>query len=230
MLRQGGRADRESSLWRLAWMITRFSMGFRRAVRVMNIDNMNMGWWVSPTLRAFGRWRREIVWAAVGCAGTVVLIAGWGWCSYWRMGSVVLTAAGDAVVVQVLENGSDRQVGGPVGLVDRAVITLPAGEYRLRVDGKGRVGRTFRFSVNRGETLAHSISIDDGRSMGGGVEEEPRGFGKQRELNVPIAYAENTHAIELIPGKFDLIECSEKAVVCRDGASGRSAPGTLRIL
>ena len=31
---------------------------------------------------------------------------------------------------------------------------------------------------------------------------------------MPVAYAENTHAIELIPGKFDLIECSEKAVVC----------------
>ena len=134
---------------------------------------------------------------------------------------VVLTAVGDAVVVQVLEEESERPVGEPVGLVDRAGIALPAGEYRLRVDGKGRVGRTFRFSVNLGETLAHSISIDEGRLIGCGTEEDPRGPDKKRRLNAPIAYAENVHAIELVPGKFDLIECSEKAVVCRDGASGR---------
>ena len=55
-------------------------------------------------------------------------------------------------MVQVLDETSDMAVGEPFDLVDRAVLTLPEGEYRLRVDGTGRLGRTYRFAVNRGET------------------------------------------------------------------------------
>ena len=120
----------------------------------MNDYQMNIGFWISCGMRAIRGRRKEIACAIVGCGLAVLGILGSLFYSHWRMGSVVLTAMGDAVVVQVLEEESDRPVGGPVGLVDRAVIALPAGEYRLRVDGKGRVGRTFRFSVNRGETLA----------------------------------------------------------------------------
>ena len=70
------------------------------------------------------------------------------------------------MVVQVLAESSDTAIGEPFDLA-RAVVTLPAGDYRLRVNGKGRVGRTYRFGVNRGETQSHSISIDEGRLLGG---------------------------------------------------------------
>jgi hypothetical protein len=108
-------------------MIGRFGWGRSGWGGEVNHYRMLMGRWVSPTLRALRQGRRGIAGAVVGCVITVLLIAGWGFCSYWRMGKVVLTAVGEAVVVQVLEEESDRPVGGPVGLVDRAVIALPAG-------------------------------------------------------------------------------------------------------
>ena len=102
-----------------------------------------------------------------GAAVVLLLLVGWRWYAGWRSGRVELTTQGESVVVQVLEEASEEPLGEPVGLVDRAVIDLPAGEYKLRVDGKGRLGRTFRFSANRGETLAHAVSLDEGRLLGG---------------------------------------------------------------
>ena len=54
------------------------------------------------------------------------------------------------MVVQVLAEDSDTPIGEPFDLAARAVVELPEGDYRLRVNGKGRLGRTFRFAVNRG--------------------------------------------------------------------------------
>ncbi len=159
------------------------------------IFHCNINRWVSPTLRAgevraarvFAGVRRRwaaIGFAAVGAAVMLVLIVAW-WCyAWWRSGRVELIAEEESVVVQVLDEATEEPVGEPVGLVDRVVIELPAGEYKLRVEGKGRLSRTFRFSVNRGETLAHSISIDEGRLLGG--EPGPDLAGQKRTLPMRI--------------------------------------------
>ena len=168
-----------------------------------------------------GVWRRgaAIGFVAVGAGLLLILVMGWRCYARWRSGRVELIAEGESVVVQVLEEASEELVGEPVGLVDRVVIELPAGEYKLRVEGKGRLSRTFRFSVNRGETLAHSISIDEGRLLGGepgpAENDEKRPFAMR--VPCPIAAA----ALELDPGKADLFGCKEKTLIRRDGATGK---------
>ena len=66
-------------------------------------------------------------------------------------------------VAQVLGELSDEPIGDPFDLNTLAMLSLPAGEYRLRVTGVGRLSRTFRFAVNRGETICTRF-----RSMRGG--------------------------------------------------------------
>ncbi len=140
----------------------------------------------------------------------LLLIAGWRFYSGWRMGRVELLTEGEPVVAQVLEENSDTAIGEPFDVASRAVKNLPEGEYRLRVDGSGRLGRTYRFGVVCGETQVHTISIDEGRLLG--HEHSHRG-GAMR-------IAPLTWAIELAPGRADLIEVTERSLVCRDGATG----------
>ncbi len=58
-------------------------------------------------------------------------------------------------MAQVLRESSDEPLADPFPVMARLDLALPAGEYRLRVHGVGRLGRTYRFAVNRGETQTH---------------------------------------------------------------------------
>ncbi len=105
--------------------------------------------------------------AATAVAGTLAVVAAaigaWWFYSGWRIGRIELFTDDGPIVAQVLGELSDEPIGDPFDLNTRAMLSLPAGEYRLRVTGVGRLSRTFRFAVNRGETIAHTISIDEGR-------------------------------------------------------------------
>ncbi len=177
--------------------------------------------------------------AVIGAAVMVVLFAGWRFYAGWRMGRIELVVAeGEPVVAQVLAEDADVAIGEPVDVVTRATISLPEGEYRLRVDGKGRLGRTYRIGVNRGETQSHLISSDEGRLLGG---ERSVGEMRVKDLSTPIRFAAVTHALELLPGKADLIEWADdsamrgeltgSSLIRRDGATGKviwdaARPGT----
>jgi outer membrane protein assembly factor BamB len=150
----------------------------------------------------------------------LALLAGWaGWWFYseWRIGRIELTTDGDPLVLQVLEESSDTSIGEPFDMIDRAFLALPAGEYKLRVGGKGRLGRTYRFAVNRGETQAHTISLDEGRLLGC----EPSFNPLEPTVAAPIRFAPVTKALELTPGRADLVEWSGGSLIRRDGATGK---------
>ncbi len=151
----------------------------------------------------------------------LVAVGAGGWMGYgrWRAGEIELRTEGAPLVVQVLDVTSDAPIGEPIDLVDRAILTLPDGEYRLRVTGKGRVGRTYRFAVNRGERQLHSISLDEGRLLGG--EPAPPKPMEKNWRHVPILFATVTAALELEPGKADFIQWSNGSLVRRDGSSGK---------
>jgi hypothetical protein len=169
---------------------------------------------------------RTTVTAAIG---TLLVIAasvgGWRLYAEWRLGRIELTTEDAPVVCQVLAESSDSPIGEPFDLVTRAVVALPAGDYRLHVSGKGRLSRTYRFAVNRGETQTHTISIDEGRLLGG--EWRDGSGGDERPPDVPILFAPVTAALELIPGKADLIEWSGESVIRRDGVWGNVLWDTL---
>src|SRR5262249_7259549 len=121
---------------------------------------------------------------AVTVAATVLLmlvgLAAWSYYAEWRLGRIVLTNDGAPLIAQVLPQSGDEPLGQPFDVVTRAVVALTDGDYRLRVHGMGRLGRTYRFAVNRGETQTHPLSLDEGRLLGGepipsmGLEPKPR--------------------------------------------------------
>ena len=171
-----------------------------------------------------------LTWIAI----TLLVIAGWRFYTGWRSGRVELTTEGEPVVVQVLAEDSDTPVGEPFDLATRAVVELPEGDYRLRVNGKGRLGRTFRFAVNRGETQSHSISIDEGRLLGGGApSNEAKGMDplelllavqgerKTKRRVPPIPCAEVAAALELTPGRADFVGVADQSLIRRDGRTGK---------
>ena len=156
--------------------------------------------------------------ALLGAGLMLLAVFGWRFYAGWRLGRIELLTEDGPVVAQVLEERSDAAIGEPFDLHSRAIVSLPAGEYRLRVTGLGRLSRTYRFAVNRGETLAHSISIDEGRLLGG--ERNPAEYPGQSRKVAPIPFAPRVVALELAPGKSDLVAWSEESMVCRDGATG----------
>jgi outer membrane protein assembly factor BamB len=167
--------------------------------------------------------RQKIKSNLAAAAAAVLLMAGAvvAWVCYgeWRLGRIELTTEGAPVVCTVLAESSDTAFGEPFDLVTRAVVSLPAGDYRLLVNGMGRLGRTYRFAVNRGETQGHTISIDEGRLLGG--ERGPEIGGWNRQKDVPIPFAPMTVALELSSGHADLIEWSAGSLIRRDGASAK---------
>ena len=159
--------------------------------------------------------------AAAGALVLLIAIVGWRLFLSWRAGRVELRTDGEGLIVQVLEEERDRSVGEPLGLVDRAVIELPEGDYRLRVEGKGRLGRTFRFAVNRGEMQSYSISIDEGRLLGGEAAAGEDGGTEQKAMPVPWAAVTGALVLDRSAGKADLVGWTGKSLIRRDGATGK---------
>ena len=168
--------------------------------------------------RGIRRRRMGIGYALGGAVVTLIVIAGWRFYAGWRTGRVELTTEGDPVVVQVLAEDSDTPIGEPFDLAARAVVELPEGDYRLRVNGKGRLGRTFRFEINRGETHRRTISIDDGRLLGGDAVKWASSGDRYREVRIPFPPV--IAALELEPGKTSFVEWTEGSLICRDGETG----------
>ena len=163
--------------------------------------------------------------AAALSSATIVLLmlgafAGWHLYTQWRLGWIELTNDGPPLVAQVLPEAGDEPLGEPFHVATRTTLALPAGDYRLRVHGVGRLGRTYRFAVNRGETQTHALSLEEGRLLGQeSVPPQMRGDEKSRET--PIPFAATTVALELTPGRADLIECTGQTVIRRDCKTGK---------
>ncbi len=168
---------------------------------------------------------RQTVWRVTATAVVAVIVlevlglAAWWALARWRLGRIELTNDGAPMTVQVLDESGERPLGEPFDVIKKATLSLPDGDYRLRVTGVGRLGRTARFAVNRGETIAHELSLDEGRLLGQERAGPPFGGGPLHREQ-PIPFATTTVALELTPGKADIIEVGRRSVVRRDGKTG----------
>ncbi len=132
-------------------------------------------------------------------------IAAWRAYSQWQLGHIVLSTSGQPLAAELISESGDASVGEPFDIGTHAVLSVPQGDYRLRVTGVGLLGQTYRVAVNRGETRTHSLALDEGRLL----------------ENETIPYAIVTEAVELKPGKTDFIEWTGETVIRRDGATGK---------
>ena len=174
--------------------------------------------WFQERQRAF---RDRAVTVAATLLVLLIGLGGWWWYSQWRLGRIVLTNHGIPLLVQVLPESGDEPLDEPFDLVHRSTLALPAGDYRLRVNGVGRLGQTYRFAVNRGETIAYELSLDAGRLLAVNVDPSHWNGMGQRPREEPMPFAYVTRALELTPGTFDIVELTSKRRPARDGASGK---------
>ena len=164
--------------------------------------------------------RSAVCFALIGALVTLLVIGGWRSDAGSRVGGVEFSASGQPVVGQVLEGESDVAIGEPFDIATRAVVNLPEGDYRLRVNGVGRLGRTFRFAVASGETHVHTLSIDEGRLLGPENSGRAVAVGEKRGGG-SLTNAQLDWSNDLDLRRADQIEVTEVTLVCRDGATGR---------
>ena len=193
---------------------------------------MNRRRWMIGRLWRWFRARGPAYRIAVSAVAAVLLLevvglAAWWIFGNWRLGRVVLTSDAAPLKVQVLGESGDEPIGEPVDVNPTATLSLPAGDYRLRVTGTGRLSRTYRMAVNRGETLAHALNLDTGRLLGEEPGPEPRYTAPARTR--PIPYTPTTTAVELTPGKADLVEWTPGSIVRRDGVTGEAFWDALSV-
>jgi hypothetical protein len=187
-----------------------------------------------PAIRRLSRlarpdWRAIRATAIIAAAVVLLEVAGFAvWTIYQhrRTGRIELSNDGPPLVVQVLDESGQGPIGEPIDLVQRSTLALPDGDYRLRVEGVGRLGQTYRFAVNAGETIGHALSLDEGRLLGG----EPGAMSSpgEKPWEAPLPFARLTFALELTPGGADLIECGTEGIVRRDGPTGKAVWDTSR--
>jgi hypothetical protein len=140
-------------------------------------------------------------------------LGGWHYYSEWRLGRIVLTTDGPPLAAEVLPAFSgDQPMGEPFDVGARTVLTLPAGDYRLRVKAAGLMSQTYRVAVNRGETRTHHLTLDDDRLLG--------------TESIPFSLV--IEAVMLTPGKADLIEWNGETLIRRDGSTGKPVWDTAR--
>ena len=124
----------------------------------------------------------------------------------WRLGWIELTNDGPPLVAQVYRKWVTVPWASRSSVLTRSTLALPAGDYRLRVHGVGRLGRTYRFAVNRGETQLHALSLDEGRLLGGsrslgcGGQEKP-----EREAD-PVRDRHRGDRVDAGQGRLDRVD------------------------
>ncbi len=106
--------------------------------------------------------KKTLAGASVAAAATVLLMAAalvsWRYYADSQLGRLELTADGPPLAAEVLrESGSDQPITDPFDVGARAVIALPAGDYRLRVRGAGLLSQTYKVAFHRGETRASPL-------------------------------------------------------------------------
>jgi hypothetical protein len=151
----------------------------------------------------------------------LISLTAWRYYSQWRLGRIILTNHGIPLLAQLLPESGDELMGEPFDVVARSTLSLPAGDYRLRLNGVGRLGRTYRFAVNQGEAITQDPSLDEGRLLAENVDPADWAGRGDRPREEPMPFAPVTKALELTPGRFDVIELTARTFLRRDAETGK---------
>ena len=117
----------------------------------------------------------------------------------------MLIADGPPLAAELLPASDDRPMGEPFDVGTRTVLTLPAGDYRLRIKAAELMSQTYRIAVNRGETRTHHLTPDDDRLLG--------------SESIPFSLV--TEAVMLSSGQDRLHRVERETLTRRDGSTGK---------
>jgi hypothetical protein len=166
--------------------------------------------------------RHDLRIALASALATLLLVAAgfltWNFYASWRIGRIELTNDGPPLTAQIFPETGDLPLDEPLDIVTRSTLALPAGDYRMRLTAPGRLGRTYRFAVNRGELLAQTLSLDEGLLLGGERSPEMLALGQRRPD--PIPFPQTLAAVELTPGRRDFVEWTRSTMIRRDPQTG----------
>ena len=160
--------------------------------------------------------------AATAAAATFLLIAGawlgWRFHAESRLGRVELTNDGIPLTVQVLSESGDEAIGEPFGLIRARGPDAPGRRLSRPAPAlQAASSRTFRFAVNRGEMHTHALALIEGRLLGGENWANPM----EHVVEPAVPFSRATVALELSPGKTELVQPARQSLIRRDGVTGR---------
>jgi serine/threonine protein kinase len=100
--------------------------------------------------------------AAVAVAVSLLLLAGgllgWSWYRQSRLGQVILSTGGPNLVAEILDD-EDRVVVPNLSVPTKEPVSLPGGDYRLRLSGSGLLSETWPLEVPRGGEADHAVTL-----------------------------------------------------------------------
>lgn len=125
---------------------------------------------IKPVERAW-RWLRRQQRSVLLTAATAVvtLVMGTlglvGWLSYrdWRLGYLSLTTDQPPLVAELID-ASGQPAALPFTVPTQVPLSVPAGEYELRLTAAGRLGQRYHLSIDRGSPAAparYAINLED---------------------------------------------------------------------
>jgi serine/threonine protein kinase len=157
-------------------------------------------------LKKLGRRHQNILGVALGAAATagLLLVACWfTWQRYddWRKGRLFLASDGTAATAELFHDDG-TSAGPPFSLPTEEPLSLPAGEYQLRLRGRGFLEESYRVRVDRAVERAYDVSLADQRLW--------------KPMPVPRCYE-----LAELNGRRDVFVLSETGVSRRHGGTGQ---------
>jgi predicted Ser/Thr protein kinase len=166
--------------------------------------------WIERMARTARKNQKAVMVAAATAVVVLIVatigIAGWRWYTDWRLGRAVLSSSGPPITAELLAESDDTPIREPFTIGTKTALAAPAGEYRLRINAPGRLGRTLRVGLNQGETIERSLSLEEGLLLGS--ETIPYSFASES-----VRFGSGT--------KADIVEWTGQTLIRRDGASGK---------
>ncbi len=131
----------------------------------------------TPAIERLGQYLRQLARSAIRVATMAIvatllaLVAGFaGWRTYteWRLGRIELKTTARRSRPRSSPNQATARWANHFEIVERLDLGAPSRGVSLRrLSAKGHRGRTYRFAVNRAESVTNPISLDDGRLLVG---------------------------------------------------------------
>ncbi len=118
---------------------------------------------LEQTRRWVKRNRRQLATAAVAVVATIALLLGgsqwWQLRQAWRLATLKLNTQKGPLTAEVLTSGGDLVVP-PFTVPNEQPLSIPEGEYRLRVSGRGAFSKTAWMTVKPRQSLQLNVDLD----------------------------------------------------------------------